>query len=79
MTTTQKEESINNLMNRYMDAMTFLTSFLKAFKSVIEQRKKAAKFIKYQENNETIKLVTSSLYEKQVSKLLTKYVLKKTQ
>ncbi|CAG8841571.1 40497_t:CDS:2, partial [Gigaspora margarita] len=79
ITTTQRGESMNNLMKGYMDAMTSLTTFLKAFESALEQRKEATEFIKYQEKNEIIKLVTSSPYEKQASELLTKYALKKTQ
>ncbi|CAG8744460.1 19974_t:CDS:2 [Gigaspora margarita] len=67
ITTTQREESMNNLMKGYMDAMTSLTTFLKPFELVLEQRKEATKFIKYQENNKSIKLVTSSPYEKQAS------------
>ncbi|CAG8777385.1 9620_t:CDS:2, partial [Gigaspora margarita] len=49
-------------LKRYMDAITSLTTFLKAFESAIEQRKEAAEFIKYQENNETIKLKINSYY-----------------
>ncbi|CAG8649802.1 3704_t:CDS:2 [Racocetra fulgida] len=59
------KQSMNNLMKGYMDAMTSLTVFLKAFESALEQRQEAAEFIKYQENNEIINLVTSSPYEKQ--------------
>ncbi|CAG8760984.1 35191_t:CDS:2, partial [Gigaspora margarita] len=79
MTTTQRGESMNNLMKGYLDAMTSLTVFLKAFESALEQRKETTEFTKYQEKNEIIKLVTSSPYEKQASELLTKYAIKKTQ
>ncbi|CAG8840994.1 41379_t:CDS:2, partial [Gigaspora margarita] len=65
--TTQRGESMNNLMKGYIYAMTSLTTFLKAFESAIEQRKEAAEFIRYQENNKTIKLVTSSSYKKQAN------------
>jgi hypothetical protein len=36
MTTTQRGESINNLMKGYMDASTSLLSFLSAFMSALE-------------------------------------------
>ena len=36
MTTTQRRESINNLMKEYMDMSTSLTSFLSAFMSALE-------------------------------------------
>ncbi len=36
MTTTQREESMNNLMKGYMDAITSLIAFLKAFESALE-------------------------------------------
>src|SRR2546430_17687608 len=39
MTTTQRGESMNNLMKGYLDATTSLTSFLKAFESALDQRK----------------------------------------
>ncbi|CAG8841404.1 6397_t:CDS:2, partial [Gigaspora margarita] len=67
ITTTQRGESMNNLIKGYLDTMTSLTVFLKAFESALEQRKEATEFTKYQKKNEIIKLVTSSPYKKQAS------------
>ena len=36
ITTTQRGESMNNLMKGYMDAITSLIAFLKAFESALE-------------------------------------------
>ncbi|CAG8462652.1 147_t:CDS:2 [Scutellospora calospora] len=78
MTTTQRGESMNNLMKGYMDATTSLTAFLKAFENALEHNKENVEFIKYQENNFNNYIITKSLFEKQASKLLTNYALKKT-
>ena len=79
MTTTQRGESMNSLMKGYMDSTTSLVNFLKAFESALEQRKDDAEFLKFREDNNNISLLTTSPYEIQASKLLTKYALTKTQ
>ena len=79
MTTTQRGESMNNLMKGYMDASTSLSSFLSAFMSALEARKDSVEFSKYKEISCNTVLKTSSPYEKQACFILTKYVFKKTQ
>lgn len=77
MTTIQRGESMNSLIKGYMDATTLLTNFLKAFESVLEQRKDDREFAKFYEDNKVILLLTANLHEKQASELLTKYAFKK--
>ncbi|CAI2191465.1 2906_t:CDS:2, partial [Funneliformis geosporum] len=79
MTTTQRGESINNLMKDYLDATTSLTNFLKAFESALDQRKEDMEFVKFCKDYTNAKLVTKSPYEKQAMDFLTKYALDKTQ
>ena len=78
MTTTQRGESMNNLIKSYMDASTSLSAFLIAFKSALEIRKESTEFAKYREIGFNY-CSTKSPYEKQASELLTKYALTKTQ
>ena len=47
MTSTQREESMNNLMKGYLDVTTSLTNFLKAFESALDQRKEDIEFAKF--------------------------------
>lgn len=79
MTTTQRGESMNNLMKGYMDATTSLSTFLKAFESALDQRKEDLEFMKYREFATNVQLVTKNLVEKQAMQFLTQYALKKTQ
>ncbi|CAG8760873.1 14367_t:CDS:2, partial [Racocetra fulgida] len=79
MTTTQRGKSMNNLMKGYIDVTTSLSTFLKAFKSALNQRKENLKFLKYCESVISVQLVTKSLVKKQAMQLLTQYALKKTQ
>ena len=79
MTTTGRKESMNNLMKGYMDAITSLIAFLKAFESALDQRKEDLEFVKFREDYTNTKLVTKSPYEKQAMDLLTNYALSKTQ
>lgn len=79
MTMTQRGESMNSLIKGYMDAATSLPNFLRAFESVLEQRKDDREFAKFCKDNKVVSILTANPYEKQASKLLTKYELKKTQ
>src|SRR5204862_602780 len=78
MTTTQRGESMNNLVKSYMDASTSLSGFLAAFESALETRKESAEFAKYKEIGFNY-CSTKSPYEKQAAQLLTRYALEKTQ
>jgi len=79
MTTTQRAESMNSLMKRYLDASTSLTEFISAFESVLNTRKENSEFLGYKQKNYNVIYKTSSPYEKQAASLLTNYSLKKTQ
>lgn len=79
MITTQRGESINNLMKRYLDASTSLTEFISAFESVLDTRKESTEFLEYRQKNYNVIFKTSSPFEKQVASLLTSYSFKKTQ
>jgi hypothetical protein len=79
MSSTQRAESMNNLMKGYMSATTSLTSFLNAFDTALDARKQSAEFTKYKEYSTNIIYKTSSPYEKQASTVLTNYALIKTQ
>lgn len=79
MVTTQRAESMNNLMKRYLDASTSLTEFLSAFESVLDARKESTEFSEYKQNHHNVMLKTSSPFEKQAASLLTNYSFKKTQ
>ena len=76
---TQRAESMNSLMKRYLDASTSLTEFISAFESVLNTRKENSEFLGYKQKNYNIIYKTSSPYEKQAASLLTNYSLKKTQ
>ena len=79
MTTTQRGESMNNLMKGYLDASTSLTEFIYAFESVLDTRKENLEFSEYKQNNYNIIYKTNSPFEKQAASLLTSYLLKKIQ
>ena len=79
MTMTQRAESMNSLMKRYLDASTSLTEFISAFESVLNTRKENSEFLGYKQKNYNVIYKTSSPYEKQAASLLTSYSLKKTQ
>lgn len=79
MITTQRAESMNNLMKQYLDASTSLTEFINAFESVLDTRKENTEFSKYKQIHYNIVLKTSSPFEKQAASLLTNYSLKKIQ
>lgn len=79
MNTTQRAESMNNLMKQYLDASTSLTEFISAFESVLDTRKEKTEFLEYKQKHYNIIFKTSSPFEKQAAALLTNYSLKKTQ
>src|SRR6266540_5970192 len=45
MISTQRGESMNNLMKGYLDASTSLSEFISAFESALETRKESSKFL----------------------------------
>ena len=79
MVSTQRGESMNNLMKGYMDASTSLLEFISAFESALETRKESSEFLEYKQNNYNILHKTSSPFEQQAALLLTSYSFKKTQ
>ena len=79
MVSTQRGESMNNLMKGYMDASTSLLEFISAFESALEMRKESSEFLEYKQNNYNILHKTSSPFEQQAALLLTSYSFKKTQ
>ena len=79
MITTQRGESMNNLMKGYLDASTSLTEFIYAFESVLDTRKENFEFSEYKQKNYNVIYKTNSPFEKQAASLLTRYSLKKTQ
>jgi len=44
MTTTQRDESMNNLMKGYLDASTSLTTFITAFESALDAQNENTEF-----------------------------------
>ncbi|CAB4392780.1 unnamed protein product [Rhizophagus irregularis] len=79
MTSTQRGESMNNLMKGYMDASHSLLDFLKAFESALEQRENDLQLAKYKQIHENVTFKTLSPLEYQASEILTNYALKLTQ
>ncbi|CAG8752085.1 protein FAR1-RELATED SEQUENCE 5 [Rhizophagus irregularis DAOM 181602=DAOM 197198] len=79
MSSTQRGESMNNLMKGYMDASTFMSGFLNAFESALDSRRQDVEFIKYKETTLNIIYKTISPFEKQAASILTIYALKKFQ
>jgi len=79
MISTQRGESMNNLIKGYLDANTSLSEFILAFASALETRKESSEFLEYKQNNFNILYKTASLFEQQVASLLTNYLFKKTQ
>ena len=64
MITTQRGESMNNLMKGYLDASTSLTEFIYAFESVLDTRKKNFEFSEYKQKNYNVIYKTNSPFEK---------------
>ncbi len=79
MISTQRGESMNNLMKGYLDANTSLSEFISAFASALETRKESSEFLEYKQNNFNILYKTASPFEQQAASLLTNYSFKKTQ
>lgn len=79
MSSTQRGESMNNLMKGYMDASTSMSRFLNAFESALDSRKQDVEFVKYKEATLNVIYKTISPFEKQASTILTIYALKKFQ
>ncbi|CAB4378322.1 unnamed protein product [Rhizophagus irregularis] len=79
MTSTQRGDSMNNLMKGYMDASHSLLDFLKAFESALEQRENDLQLAKYKQIHENVTFKTLSPLEYQASEILTNYALKLTQ
>jgi hypothetical protein len=79
MISTQRGESMNNLMKGFLDASTSLSEFISAFESALEVRKESSEFLEYKQNNYNILYKTASPFERQAASLLTSYSLKKTQ
>ena len=79
MTTTQRGESMNNMMKGYLDASTSLMKFIAAFQSALDAQNKKTEFRVYQQNNFNILYKTTSPFEHQAASILTTYSLKKTQ
>jgi hypothetical protein len=67
MSSTQRGESMNNLMKGYMDASTSMSRFLSAFESALDNRKQDIEFAKYKESTLNIIYKTISPFEKQGS------------
>ncbi len=63
MISTQRGESMNNLMKGYLDASTSLSEFISAFESALETRKESSKFLEYKQNNYDILYKTASPFE----------------
>ena len=79
MTTTQRGESMNNMMKGYLDASTSLMKFITAFQSALDAQNEKTEFRVYQQNNFNIIYKTTSPLEYQAASILTTYSLKKTQ
>jgi len=79
MTTTQRGESMNNMMKGYLDASTSLMKFITAFQSALDAQNEKTEFRVYQQNNFNILYKTTSPFERQAASILTTYALKKTQ
>jgi len=77
MISTQRGESMNNLMKGYLDASTSLSEFISAFESALEIKKESSKFLEYKQNNYDILYKTASPFEQQAALLLTSYSFKK--
>ncbi|CAB4405288.1 unnamed protein product [Rhizophagus irregularis] len=82
MTTTQHEESMNNMMKGYLDASTSLMTFITAFQSALNAQMEKTEFYVYQQDNFNVLLFlykTTSPFERQAASILTTYSLKRTQ
>ncbi len=79
MTTTQREESMNNMIKGYLNANTFLMKFINAFQSTLEAQNENIKFYIYKQNSFNILYKTTSLLKCQAASILTTFFLKKTQ
>jgi hypothetical protein len=79
MTTTQRGESMNNLLKYYMDSTTSLSTFLEAFTSALEARDEAEEFLKFKEENYALPSRTGGPFELQAYSLFTWYAFKKFQ
>lgn len=79
MSSTQRGESMNNLMKGYMDASTSMSRFLNAFESALNSRKQDVEFVKYKESTLNVIYKTISPFEKQAATVLTIYALRKFQ
>lgn len=79
MSTTQRAESMNNLMKGYVNATTSMSTFLNAFESALDSRQQTVEFSKYKECTLNIIYKTSSPFEKQAATVLTIYALNKFQ
>ena len=69
---------MNNLMKGYLDASTFLITFITAFESALDAQNENTEFRIYQQNDFNILYKTTSLFECQIASILTIYSLKKT-
>ena len=76
MTSTQRGESMNNLMKCYMNATHSLLDFLKAFETALEQRENDFQLAKYKQIHDNVTFKTLSPLEYQASEILTNYALK---
>jgi len=79
MSSTQRGESMNNLMKGYLDASTFMSRFLSAFELALDSRKQSNEYSKYKEYSLNVIYNTSNPFEKQPSTMLTTYAFKKFQ
>jgi hypothetical protein len=79
MSTSQRGESINNMLKFYMDATTSLSTFLEAFASALEARAESEEFVKYREESFTLRFRTESPLEQQAYTLFTWYAFQKFQ
>ncbi|CAB5343108.1 unnamed protein product [Rhizophagus irregularis] len=79
MSTTQRAESMNNLMKGYINATTSMSTFLNAFESALDSRQQTIEFSQYKERTLNLIYKTPSLFEKQAATILTIYALKKFQ
>jgi hypothetical protein len=79
MSTTQRAESMNNLMKGYINATTSMSTFLKAFESALDSRQQTVEFSRYKEHTLNLVYKTTSPFEKQAATVLTIYALNKFQ
>jgi hypothetical protein len=79
MISTQRGESMNNMMKGYLDASTSLVKFINAFQSALEAQNENTEFRIYKQNNFNILYKTTSPLERQAASILTTFSLKKTQ